>query len=95
MLGLSIVVLLSPVISSNGWDSDVSDRTLALRRPWSDQDTERLRQHIAAGGASRAAIIFRRTEPAVRAHARNLGLKFPTIRELRARAAVSTTAGDG
>ena len=29
MPGLSIVVLLSPVTSSNGWDSDVSDRTLA------------------------------------------------------------------
>jgi len=46
-----------------------------------------MRSHIAAGGsAARASVIFKRTESAVRARAAELGLKFPTIRELRSRA---------
>lgn len=59
----------------------------ANNRVWSEEDTERLRQHIAGGGsAARAAVIFRRSEQAVRAHAAANGLKFPTIRQLRFRA---------
>jgi hypothetical protein len=59
----------------------------ARNRPWTDEDTERLRQHIARGGsATRAAIMFKRTEQAVRTYAASLGLKFPTIRELRKKA---------
>jgi hypothetical protein len=56
-------------------------------RVWTDDDTQRLKEHIAAGGsAPRAAIKFKRTEAAVRAHASELGLRFPTIRQLRKRA---------
>jgi hypothetical protein len=56
-------------------------------RIWSDEDTERLRQHIARGGSlARATVIFDRTEQAMRAHAATLGLKFLTIHELRRRA---------
>jgi len=54
---------------------------------WSAEDIERLRQHIERGGSAvRAAAMFKRTEPAVRAQARELGLKFPTINQLRRRA---------
>jgi hypothetical protein len=43
--------------------------------------------HIEQGGsAARAAVIFKRTEQAVRAHAGACGWRFPTIRELRKRA---------
>jgi hypothetical protein len=56
-------------------------------RVWTADDTERLKEHIAAGGsAPRAAIKFKRTEAAVRAQAAELGLRFPTIRELRKKA---------
>ena len=57
------------------------------RGVWSDEDIERLRQHIGSGGsAARAAGIFKRTEAAVKAKARELGLTFPTINQLRRRA---------
>jgi hypothetical protein len=63
---------------------------MALRprhRSWTDEETGRLRSHIAGGGsAARAAVMFRRTQGAVRAHAATCGLKFPTISELRRRA---------
>lgn len=56
-------------------------------RSWTDEETGRLRAHIASGGsAARAAVMFRRTQGAVRAHAAACGLKFPTINELRRRA---------
>ena len=59
----------------------------ALHRGWSDEDSERLRAHIARGGSlARATVIFGRTEQALRAHAAVLGLKFLTINELRRRA---------
>jgi hypothetical protein len=59
----------------------------ALHRGWSDEDTERLRAHIARGGSlARATVIFGRTEQALRAHAAVVGLKFLTINELRRRA---------
>jgi formate-dependent phosphoribosylglycinamide formyltransferase (GAR transformylase) len=49
--------------------------------------TERLRAHIARRGSlARASVMFGRTEDALRAHAASLGLKFPTISELRKRA---------
>jgi hypothetical protein len=60
---------------------------MSAHRSWTNEDTERLRLHIERGGsAARAAVIFKRTEQAVRAHASACGLKFPTIRELRRRA---------
>lgn len=56
-------------------------------RSWTEEETERLRAHIARGGsATRAAVMFHRTQGAVRAHAAACGLKFPTISELRRRA---------
>jgi hypothetical protein len=56
-------------------------------RSWTDEESERLRAHIERGGsAARAAVMFRRTQGAVRAHAAACGLKFPTISELRRRA---------
>jgi hypothetical protein len=63
--------------------------TLKTRmRPWSAEDDERLRQHIAQGGsAARATGICKRTEQSVRARAAKLGLKFPTIQQLRSEAA--------
>jgi len=57
------------------------------KRAWTPEDDERLRAHIAAGGsAARAVAIFRRSQQAIRTHAAELGLRFPSIRELRARA---------
>jgi hypothetical protein len=57
------------------------------RGVWSAEDIERLQQHIERGGsAARAAIMFKRTEKAVKAKALELGLKFLTIRQLRHRA---------
>lgn len=51
---------------------------------WSEDDIERLRRHIERGGsAARAAVMFKRTEAAVKAKALEIGLKFPTIRQLR------------
>lgn len=59
-------------------------------RSWTDEETQRLRAHIERGGsAARAAVIFNRTQGAVRAHAAACGLKFPTVSELRRRAAGS------
>lgn len=70
---------------------------MAMRRrhrSWTAEETEQLRTHIARGGSvARAAVIFRRTEGALRGHATVCGLKFPTIRELRRKA--SGSAQDG
>jgi len=53
---------------------------------WTPEENERLRAHVASGGsAARAAVMFKRTQPAVRSHATELGLRFPSIRELRVR----------
>jgi hypothetical protein len=53
---------------------------------WSEDDVERLRGHIERGGsAARTAVMFKRTEAAVKAKALEIGLKFPTIRQLRHR----------
>jgi hypothetical protein len=59
----------------------------AHHRAWTDEDLERLRAHIARRGSlARASVRFGRTEHALRACAASLGLKFPTISELRKRA---------
>jgi hypothetical protein len=56
-------------------------------RAWSEDETERLRLHIERGGsAARAAVMFKRSWAAVKAHAGIHGWKFPTIKELRKRA---------
>ena len=55
---------------------------------WSAEEIERLRRHIERGGsAARAAGMLKRTEAAVKAKARELGLKFLTVYELRRRGA--------
>lgn len=60
---------------------------MVAHRSWTSDETERLRSHIEGGGsAARAAVMFKRTEQAVRAHASACGWKFPTIRELRKKA---------
>lgn len=66
-------------------------------RSWTNDETGRLRAHIERGGsAARAAVMFRRTQGAVRAHAAACGLRFPTISELRRKAAgASSTAQFG
>jgi hypothetical protein len=47
------------------------------RGVWSDENIERLRQHIAGGGsAARAAAMFKRTEAAVKAKVLGLGVKI-------------------
>jgi hypothetical protein len=52
---------------------------------WTEEDLQRLRLHIEAGGSlGRAAVKFKRTAQALRSKARELGWKFPTIRQLRA-----------
>jgi hypothetical protein len=54
---------------------------------WTEEDTQRLREHIARGGSViRASVIFKRSQAALRAHASSLGLKFPTIKDLRRKA---------
>jgi hypothetical protein len=59
-------------------------------KPWSVEDTEKLRLHIERGGsAATAAIKFKRTEQAVRTYARTCGWRFPTIKERRERVAGS------
>jgi hypothetical protein len=82
---------------SGGRDAAEQELNMALRprhRSWTVEETERLRAHIARGGsATRAAVMFHRTQGAVRAHAAACGLKFPTISELRRRASgVSSVA---
>jgi hypothetical protein len=76
-----------------------SDTTMALRprhRSWTAEETGRLRMHIERGGsAARAAVMFHRTQGAVRAHAAACGLKFPTISELRRKAAGDAARFDG
>jgi hypothetical protein len=60
---------------------------MSRKRAWTPDDDERLRSHIARGGsAGRASVMLKRSEQSVRTRAAELGLKFPTIRELRARA---------
>ncbi len=57
------------------------------KRAWTPDDDERLRLHIARGGsAGRASVMLKRSGQSVRTRAAELGLKFPTIRELRQRA---------
>lgn len=57
------------------------------KRSWSAEDDAKLRAFIEKGGSpARAAVMLKRSSQAVRTHAADLGLKFPTIRELRARA---------
>jgi hypothetical protein len=64
------------------------------KRSWSEEDIESLRRHIEGGGSiGRAAVRFRRSEPAVRHQAKLLGLKFLTIRQRRAKAMGSPALG--
>jgi hypothetical protein len=57
-----------------------------LRRSWTDEDNELLRQHILRGGSlARAAVKFDRSEQALRTQAKTLGLRFITVREVRQR----------
>jgi hypothetical protein len=56
---------------------------------WSDEDSKRLNEQ-RAGVRRRAPRMFGRTEHGVRTYALSIGLKFPTIWELRRRAVGST-----
>jgi hypothetical protein len=72
-----------------------SREAVVSRRPtnriWADEDIERLRLHIESGGSvGRAAVIFKRSATALRTEAGKHGWKFPTIRQLRARAVGSS-----
>ena len=65
------------------------------KKQWSAEEDERLRRYIEGGGsAARAAVAFRRTESALRARAAELGLKFPLVRELRAKAGLIDPSKD-
>lgn len=65
-------------------------------RVWTEEDIERLRLHIEAGqSVSRAAVKFKRTEQAVRTEASKHGWKFPTIRQLRAKAIGESESSPG
>lgn len=53
---------------------------------WTEEDTERLREHVRKGGSpERASVIFKRTVTAIRSHACSKGIKFETVRERRER----------
>jgi adenylosuccinate lyase len=57
-------------------------------RVWTDEDIERLRAHISRRGSlARATVMFGRTEHALRERATTLGMRFPTVQQLRRRAA--------
>jgi hypothetical protein len=69
---------------------------MKLVRPWTEEEDDRLRSHIERGGSAvRAAIMFKRSQQAVRSRARELGLRFPTIAQLRKRSlGITEQAGD-
>lgn len=72
----------NPACVHGAVDSEGDDMTQG--KSWTVEETEHLRRHIMQGGSAvRAAVIFRRTVPAVRSCARTLGLSFPTIAQLR------------
>src|SRR5436190_6484188 len=75
-------------ISAGVFGFEVCCDEASEQRVWTEEDTERLRLHIAHGASAiRAAAVFRRTEQAVRSHAAGFGWRFPTIAELRRKAA--------
>jgi hypothetical protein len=54
------------------------------KKPWTDEENERLRQ-LAKNGVSifRAAAALRRNTASIRTQARKIGCPFPTIKEVR------------
>jgi hypothetical protein len=65
----------------------IAAKNVAMRKTkvsWSNEDNERLKALVAAGGtAIRAAGVFNRSTAAVKTRARNLGTPFPPIRVAR------------
>jgi hypothetical protein len=60
---------------------------ISRKRSWTFDDDARLRALIKQGGSpSRATVMLKRSEQAVRTRAADLGLQFATIKERRARA---------
>ena len=56
-----------------------------LTRPWSDEDVEQLKVLLGKGSTLlRAAAALRRSNMSVQRKARSLGLKFPSVRAVRA-----------
>ena len=55
-----------------------------MRRPWTDEDIERLKQlHASGASALRASVALKRNRVSVMTRALQLGIPFPSIRELR------------
>jgi hypothetical protein len=55
-----------------------------MSRNWTDQENERLKAFVAQGvSILRVAVIFNRTVAGVRVHAKIIGTRFPSLRELR------------
>ena len=55
-----------------------------LRKPWTDEDNERLKKLAADGAtAARVAASLNRKIVNIRIQARKLGVQFPTLREQR------------
>jgi GcrA cell cycle regulator len=53
---------------------------------WSEEDVDRLKALIASGAsAQRASVALRRSLSATKLKARDIGLPFPSERELRAK----------
>jgi hypothetical protein len=54
--------------------------------PWSEEEVDRLKAMIESGAsAQRASVALRRSLSAIKLKARDIGLPFPSERELRAK----------
>lgn len=56
------------------------------KQAWTEEQCERLRQHVATGGSVfRASAMFGLSVSGLRTKARELGCPFPSLREERAK----------
>jgi len=54
------------------------------RRPWNEEEIDRLKQLVAAGvSVARAAVMLKRTLVSAQTQARKVGAPFPTVRETK------------
>ena len=59
-----------------------------LTRPWTDKETERLKElHASGASALRASLALKRNKQNVMIRARKLGIPFLSLRELKKRQA--------
>jgi hypothetical protein len=57
-----------------------------LSRAWSDEDTALLKKLYASGASAlRTSIALKRSKPYIMARARDLGIPFASIREVKKR----------